>query len=230
MNKKIYGFIFARGGSKGLPGKNIRPLGGVPLIGRAIQSGMKSGLIEKIFVSTDDPEIAAVAKEYGAEVPFMRPDELAKDTSAEWDAWRHAIENVDDFDIFISLPATAPLRTEEDVTNCINCFLEGDVDVVVTATEAHRHPSFNMITEDDKGYASLVMPLEGLITRRQDAPEVFDMTTVAYVSTPSYIKNNDSVFRGKVKAVIIPPERAIDIDTQLDFDFAEFLLSRADKK
>jgi len=223
---KTYGFIFARGGSKGVPGKNIKLLGGIPLIGHAIKAGQDSGMLDRIIVSTDDEKTACVAEEFGAEVPFMRPANLAKDDTPEWLAWRHAIEQVDDFDVFVSLPCTSPLRIGTDVRNCIKKYLDEDCDVVVTARKADRHPSFNMITLDTAGFASVAMPPKKKISRRQDAPEVFDMTTVAYVSSPSFILKNDAIFQGRVKAVEIPSERAIDIDTELDFSFAEFLLER----
>jgi len=223
---KRYGFIFARGGSKGVPGKNIRPLNGVPLIGHAIRAGKDCGLLDRIIVSTDDPKIAAVAKEYGAEVPFMRPAELAQDNAPEWLAWRHAVKAVDSFDLFVSLPCTAPLRTARDVRDCIELFEQGGCDMVVTARAAERHPSFNMVTMSDDGYAAIAMPSGERITRRQDAPPIFDLTTVCYVTTPDFIQKNEGVFQGKVKAVVIPPERALDIDTEQDFAFAEFLMER----
>eukprot|EP00831_Metopus_contortus_P009286 TRINITY_DN13586_c0_g1_i1.p4 TRINITY_DN13586_c0_g1~~TRINITY_DN13586_c0_g1_i1.p4 ORF type:complete len:232 (-),score=62.73 TRINITY_DN13586_c0_g1_i1:48-743(-) len=223
---KRYGFIFARGGSKGVPGKNIKPLKGVPLIGHAIRAGRDSGLLDRIIVSTDDPDIAKVAVELGAEVPFLRPAELALDTSPEWLAWQHAIAQMDDFDTFVSLPCTAPLRNGEDVRNCINLFEQGDCDMVVTAKKAERHPSFNMVTLDGNGCAAIAMPPKEQITRRQDAPAMFDLTTVCYVSTPNFIRHHEGVFQGRVKAVVIPAERALDIDTELDFAFAEFLMER----
>lgn len=221
-----YGFIFARGGSKGVPGKNIKPLGGLPLIAHSIRAAQESGRIDRIIVSTDDESIADVAREYGAEVPFMRPAELATDTASEWDAWRHAVTQVGDFDVFVSLPCTSPLRSASDVQRCVDVFAEGESDVVVTVRHAERHPSFNMVTMDEQGYASIAMPLEGTITRRQDAPTIFDMTTVAYVTSPQFILSENAIFQGRVRAVEIPAERAVDIDTELDFAFAEFLMER----
>lgn len=232
-NKNIIGFIFARGGSKGVPGKNIRPLDGKPLIAHAIETGLGSKYIKHMIVSTDDPAIAEAAREHGAEVPFMRPAGLAGDNSPEWLAWRHALEELkkagENVEVFVSLPATAPLRSVEDVDNCIELFLKGGADAVVTAKNASRHPAFNMITLDKNENAHLVMPPEDTITRRQDAPEVYDMTTVAYVLSPDFIRNFDSIFQGRVKAVLVPDERALDIDTELDFAFAEFLAERKRK-
>lgn len=223
---KIYGFIFARGGSKGLPGKNIKPLAGVPLIGHAVRAARDSGVIDRIIVSTDDTDIARTARECGAEAPFMRPAELASDTAPEWLAWQHALDQVDDFDVFVSLPCTAPLRIGEDVRRCVETYLVGDCDMVITARKAERHPSFNMVRLDNNGYASLAMPLDANITRRQDAPQVLDMTTVAYVTSPAFIRTHSGVLQGRVRVVEIPAERAVDIDTELDFAFAEFLMER----
>ena len=232
-NKNIIGFIFARGGSKGVPGKNIRLLDGKPLIAHAIEIGLGSKFIKRMIVSTDDPNIAETARNYGAETPFMRPPELAGDNSPEWLAWRHALKELErvgeKVDLFVSLPATAPLRSARDVDACIELFLEGGADAVITAKNASRHPAFNMITLDRDENAHLVMSPDKTITRRQDAPVVYDMTTVAYVLRLDFIFKADAIFQGRVKAVLVPDERALDIDTELDFAFAEFLAARKRK-
>jgi len=221
--------ICARGGSKGLPGKNIKQLNGIPLIGWSIKIAKQIDRISRIIVSTDSEEIAKVALKYGAEVPFMRPKELAQDDSPEWLVWKHAIKHVEsygneDIDAIIVLPVTAPLRSVKDVNSCIDLFEESEVDSVITVSEASRSPYFNMIVNNDSGYASLVISPENQITRRQDAPEVFDMTTVAYVVNTNVVKQSNSIFEGKVKSIIIPQERSIDIDTLLDFKIAECLV------
>jgi CMP-N-acetylneuraminic acid synthetase len=221
--------ICARGGSNGLPGKNIKPLNGVPLIGLSINIAKKINRASRIIVSTDSEEIAATAIEFGAEVPFMRPKELALDDSPEWLAWRHAITYLENqkneiIDNLIVLPATAPLRALEDVNNCIDEFEKGDVDSIITVSEAKRSPYFNMIANDNNGYSSLVIN-NNVISRRQDSPKVYDMTTVAYIIKSKFIKNNNGIFEGKVRSVCIPEERAIDIDTILDFKIAEYLIS-----
>ena len=221
--------ICARGGSKGLPGKNIKPLNGIPLIGWSINIAKQIDRVSRIIVSTDSEEIAKVALKYGAEVPFMRPKELAQDDSPEWLVWRHAIKYVEshegeDIDAIVVLPVTAPLRSVKDVDTCIDLFEEGGVDSVITVSEANRSPYFNMTVNDDSGYASLVISPENQIIRRQDAPEVFDMTTVAYVVNTNAVKLSNGVFKGKVKSIVIPQERSIDIDTLLDFKIAECLI------
>lgn len=232
MSLNVYAFIFARGGSKGLPGKNIMELGGKPLLAHSIETALQSKLIDKIFVSTDDAEIAQTARDYGAEVPFIRPSELAQDDSPEWLAWQHAIQsinsnpNLSKMDIFVSLPATAPLRSVEDVENCIRLLDDSGADIVVTIKNTTRHPSFNMVSFNRNGLVRLAVPCKGEIYRRQDAPEVFDMTTVAYVAKPDFILRAGGMFEGKVAAVTVPEERGIDIDTAYDFALAEFLMSR----
>ena len=226
---KYIALICARGGSKGLPGKNIKPLNGTPLIGWSIKIAKKVERISRVIVSTDSEEIAKIALEYGAEVPFMRPQELALDDSPEWLVWRHAINYLEDHqsekvDGLVVLPVTAPLRFVDDVNSCIDEFEKGEVDSVITVSEANRSPYFNMVVNDKKGYSSLVILPDKQITRRQDSPKVFDMTTVAYIVNTDFIKIFNGIFDGKVRSVCIPTERAIDIDTVLDFRIAECLL------
>lgn len=229
MRNSLTAFVFARGGSKGLPGKNIKPLAGKPLNGWAIEAALAVSEIKRVLVSTDDPDIARVARECGAEVPFLRPDSLASDTASELDAWRHALETLRDTegtlpDPFISVPATAPLRLPQDISACLNCYRAGGADVVLTTTEAHRNPWFNMVAAGAGGIVTLVNNPDGAVTRRQDAPEVMDLATVAYVADPRFILAGGKLFSGRVKAVSVPVERAIDIDTAHDFAIAEFLM------
>ena len=152
MKQYIVGFIFARVGSQGVPGKNIRFLADKPLIAYAIETAFQSQFIDRVVVSTDDEKIARVAQDFGAEVPFVRPKELAQNNSPEWLAWQHAIrtlkeqDNGRELDVFVSIPPTAPLRSVEDVDNAIQTFLESDADIVITAKKAGRNPSFNIIT------------------------------------------------------------------------------------
>jgi len=229
-------FIFARGGSKGLPGKNIRILGGKPLIAWSIEQAMSVKRIDRVIVSTDSEEIAAVAIAYGAEVPFMRPAELARDESPEWLAWRHALNYLKETegvlpDAMVSVPATAPLRHPVDLENCLDEYEKGQADMVITVSDAHRSPYFNMVTSNKEGMVSLVIPPSSAISRRQDAPVVYDMATVAYVTRPEFVMTHNSTFEGRVRAVHVPSERAIDIDTLLDFQIAECLLTiRAEKR
>ena len=234
-NRDCVAFIFARGGSKGLPGKNIKMFHGKPLIAWAITHALALKYIRRVIVSTDSEEIASVASEYGAEVPFVRPAYLAQDNSPEWLAWRHALEFIRKDEgrlprAMISIPVTAPLRHVSDLEKCIKKFNNGDADVVITITEAHRNPHFNMVRMNENGSCALVAPLVNNITGRQGAPKVYDMTTVAYVAKPEFVMTHGSIFSGRVEAVHIPLERSIDIDTLLDFEIAEFLFTRGNEK
>lgn len=228
-------FIFARGGSRGLPGKNIRPLAGKPLIAWSIEHAHSVKRIERVIVSTDSEEIAAVARDFGAEVPFMRPAELARDDSPEWLAWRHALAFLQESDgslpeSMLSVPTTAPLRLPIDLENCLDEFAKGNADMVITVSDANRNPWFNMVKENPDGSVGLVIAPAAGITRRQDAPAVFDMATVAYVARPQFVMQQMGTFSGRVRAVKVPVERAIDIDTLFDFELAEFLISRRENQ
>jgi CMP-N-acetylneuraminic acid synthetase len=224
-------FIFARGGSKGLPGKNIRLFAGKPLIAHAIEHAKAIPRISRVIVSTDSEEIAKVSEDFGAEVPFLRPPELAKDDSAEWLAWRHAIsflqDTVDTLPLgIVSVPTTSPLRIPKDIDNCIDKFLETNADMVITMTPSSRNPFFNMVKPAFDGSLSTVLSSDKRITRRQDAPRTFDITTLAYVFSPNYVMSQESMFSGRVFGVEIPSERSIDIDSIIDFKVAEFLFSQ----
>jgi CMP-N-acetylneuraminic acid synthetase len=227
---KAVAFIFARGGSKGLPGKNIRPLNGKPLIAWSIEHALAVKRIDRVIVSTDSDKIAELAMQYGAEVPFMRPAELAGDNSPEWLAWRHALNYLKGStgalpEVMVSVPTTAPLRLPIDIENCLDEYEKGNADMVITVTDAHRSPYFNMVKTNPDGSVGLVNPPQTTIARRQDAPVVYDMATVCYVANPEFVMTHNSTFEGRVKAVHVPIERAIDIDTLLDFKIAECLLN-----
>lgn len=232
---KAVAFIFARGGSKGLPGKNIRLLAGKPLIAWSIKQALAVNRVEQVIVSTDSPEIAAVALEYGAQVPFIRPAEYARDDSPEWLAWRHALNYFQETtgalpEVMVSVPATAPLRLSIDIESCLDLYEAGGADVVITVASAHRSPYFNMITKNSDDTVGLVIPPNSSITRRQDAPVVYDITTVCYVANPQFILNRNSIFEGRVKSALVPTERSIDIDTPYDFEIAEWLMEKRLKK
>ena len=213
-----------------MPGKNIRLLGGKPLIAWSIEHALAVNRVGRVIVSTDSEEIAAVAREFGADVPFIRPAELARDDSPEWLAWQHALNYLKESDgdmpqKMLSVPATAPLRLPIDIENCLNEYEKGDADMVITVTDAHRNPYFNMVKANADGTVGLVIPPQSSVARRQDAPEVYDMATVAYVVSSEFVMTHRSHFEGRVRAVHVPTERAIDIDTLLDFQIAECLLN-----
>ena len=220
--------IFARAGSKGVPNKNIKTFNGKPLISWAVELALEVKQINEVFVSTDSEEIAEIARMAGASIPFIRPSELATDTSPEWHSWQHFIKFLADKDgrlpeAFLSLPATSPLRSTVDIDNCLNEFKKGRADFVVGITPSERNPYFNMVKKGEDNQVDLVIQQGERYSRRQDTPEVFDLTTVCYVGKPGTILTKNSIFEGKVAGVEIPRERTIDIDTELDFQIADFL-------
>lgn len=223
-----FAFIFARGGSKGLPGKNIKKLAGKPLLHYSIESAKLTHSISEVFVSTDDENIKKCALEVGAKV-IDRPITLAGDESPEWLAWRHAIEWVEErygaFDNFISLPATSPLRAVEDIEAALKQRTMAHADICISVTPSSRSPYFNMIKKDEEGFVQLVIEPDNEVARRQDSPDVFDITTVVYVAKPEFIMNSYGLFSGKVTSVLIPKERAVDIDDIYDFYMAEILVN-----
>ena len=223
--------IFARGGSKGLPGKNIRLFHGKPLLAWSIECAKQIPSIDRILISTDSSEIAEVASQYGAEVPFLRPSELAKDDSPELLSWQHMLNYLDSSEQYrpstlISLPATSPLRLVSDVKRCLILFQSSDFDGVISVTPSSRNPYFNMVQQSSDNQVRLVSDSPNFIHRRQDAPPIFDVLTLAYVFNTNFVLNTTSLFEGSLGAVQFPPERSIDIDTLLDFEIAEFLFPK----
>lgn len=231
LNKmRILAIICARGGSKGVPNKNIRLLNGKPLIAYTIECAKKYTKFDRIIVSTDSPKIAEVAKQYGADVPFLRPKELATDTSPKIPVLQHAVryleqEENDHYDLIVDLDPTSPLRIVEDIENCVNKMIEKNPNVVFSVTPAHKNPYFNMVEEKD-GKVYLCKKLDRPITRRQDAPTVYAMNASIYVYKKDFLLNTDSVFSSNTMAVVMPEEHSIDIDRPIDFEFVEFLMKR----
>lgn len=222
-------FIFARGGSKGVKHKNIYPVAGKPLIAHSIASALSSKSVSRVVVSTDDARIAAAAKEYGAEV-LERPAELAADTTPEVLAWRHAIDSYPELFLasepkpFISLPATSPLRAAQDVDAAVARFRQTGCDIVFGISPAHRNPYLNMVVMDEDDLIRIAIGGSSAV-RRQDVPAMYDVTTCVYVADAAYVQNCSRLMEGRVGYVLIPPERALDIDTHFDLYLAELMLA-----
>lgn len=222
--------IFARGGSKGIPQKNLALLRGKTLLRWSIERALGAGFSE-VFVSTDSQEIADEAVSAGATVPFLRPSELAGDASPEWLSWQHFCSFLESehpglFSHLLVLPTTAPLRGEEDVMSVIDLISSESWDVVVTMTPAHQHPMFNMVRRDAEGRIELFDTSVLAVSRRQDVEPVFDLTTVAYASSIDFVLSADNMWQGRIAGVVVPQERAVDIDTPFDLELADFLLGR----
>lgn len=233
--KNIQAWIFVRGESLGLPGKNLRPLCGKPLIAYAIEAAKKCRFIKDVFVSTDSPTVAAAAEQYGAVVPFLRPAELADIMTPVFRSWRHAIEwnrsqsEFPKMDIMVSLPVTTPLRTAADVDEAVTLYLKGACDSVIAVTKSNRHPAYDMVYRDENGFASLVLPNDDPLARKRQSA-VYDITNLVHVSSCDYIMRESNYLRGRVGTIEVPRERSVDIRDIWDFKLAEIILNGCEEK
>jgi CMP-N-acetylneuraminic acid synthetase len=229
----VLGVIPARGGSKGVQGKNIRPVNGKPLICYTIECGLNCPSIDRLIVSTDSREIATIAKDAGANVPFIRPAHLARDTTPMLPVLKHALceaEKIYDcvVDVVVLIDPTAPLRTKEDVEGAVALFRQGGADTVISGSSAHRNPYFNMVSVNPDGYARLVIETDPPCGRRQDAPEVFDLNTVVWIFSRNAILNEKVRITKRTKLFLVPSERSIDLDNEFDFQLLDAILKKKD--
>jgi N-acylneuraminate cytidylyltransferase/CMP-N,N'-diacetyllegionaminic acid synthase len=224
---RILCVIPARGGSKGLPGKNVRQLNGKPLLAHTVFHAHCSKLIDRTIVSTDSREIARVAKKYKADVPFMRPATLAQDSSSSIDVILHALSWIEknekcDFDIVVLLQVTSPLRRAEDIDNAIKMLVDRNADNVFSVAQTHRNPYFNMVARDLQGRVRRVK--NGTFITRQSAPSVFDINGSIYVWWKKIVREKKSMFLKRTMIYEMPKERSVDIDDLFDFTVAQALL------
>lgn len=226
---KILITICARKGSKRVKNKNMRDLMGKPLIAHTIETAKKWGRAHRIIVSTDSDEIAEISREYGAEVPFMRPDELASDTAPKLPVIQHAVKYLEDeenekFDLIVDLDPTSPLRTVEDLENAYNIMIQKDSINLFSVCLARKNPYFNMVELDDKGYAHLSKKLENPVFRMQDTPKVYELNASIYMYWRKHLFDMDSVINDGSIIYEMPDERSIDIDSEVDFKMVEFFI------
>lgn len=228
---KILAIVAARGGSKGVKGKNKRGLAGKPLIAHTISQAIQWGKFEKLVITTDSLEIAEIAKEYGGDVPFMRPAELGKDHVGKLDVLRHALRESEKyysltFDALLDLDVTAPIRTVEDIDNIVNLFKKKKPDCIFSVTKAHKNPYFNMVERNQKGEIFLCKQSAGDVLCRQKAPQVYSMNASLYVYAREFLLNEENKlpYSGKSEIYEMSEFAAVDIDSELDFKFIEFLV------
>lgn len=220
----IFAFIPARGGSKGIAGKNIKPLSGKPLICHTIKAALKSRYLEKVFVSTDDPIIGKISKKCDVNI-IDRPAELAKDESLTIDAIYHAInfiKNACNKDIIILLQPTSPLRNATDIDAALEMFMKTDCDSVISMCKVEHSPYWYFKYDGEN-----LKPLLGdeyLKMRRQELPDVYRPNGAIYISTIKNLHKNNGFYCDKIVPYIMPPERSIDIDEEIDFKLAELLI------
>lgn len=220
--------ICARGGSQGLPGKNIRPLLGKPLIAWTIEQARRSGLASRIHVSTDDERIAEVARAHGATVPFIRPAELATSAAAKLPVIQHLVDWVEaneaPVDRIIDLDPTSPLREVSDILAC-NALLDDSTDAVITGYESDKNPYFNMVEQKPGGFFERVCQPPNEVAGRQLAPRVYAMNASIYVWHRRTLASSLWT-HPRIRLHVMPRERSIDIDHPLDFEFVELLMRK----
>lgn len=222
--------IPARGGSKGLPGKNIMPLSGKPLIGYTIEAAQQSNLITDIILSTDDREIAEIAASFGADVPFLRPDHLAGDNCSAIDAYIYTIDKLNtefgySISDFIVLQPTSPLRSSYDITEAVNLFKTKDADSVISVQKAVHPPVWAKKIRSD-GVLVNYFKSDMYNKNRQEIEKAYMPNGAIFIFKYEMLKSEYGYYYEKTYPFVMPAERSIDIDTQLDFDIAEFLLKR----
>ena len=219
--------IPARGGSKGLPGKNIKPLNGKPLIAYAVEAALKAKHIDRVIISTDDEEIARVAVQYGAELPFMRPVELASDTALAVDNYIYTIGKLEQesgtiIDAFVVLQPTSPLRIAEDIDGAVELFEKKDADSVISYTQEAHPISWHKYLDEEGRFIDI---LNANINNRQDNRASYYPNGAVYVFRTSMIRDR-KYYTEKSYAYIMPRSRSVDIDFIEDFEYAEFILKR----
>ena len=228
----ILGTICCRGGSKGVKGKNIRPLKGKPLIAYTVETALNCPMLNDVVASTDSDDIADAATAAGVKTIIKRPAELASDTASKWPVFIHALEEYERLsgnkvDYLVDMDVTVPLKTSADIAGAIAmALIDTAVDVVITGYEPERNPYFNMMELQPDGFATIVKQTEKPIVRRQDAPTVYSLTPAAYVVKKEALYAFSHWSKAKCKIYPIPRQRAVDIDTEIDFSIVEFLIDR----
>lgn len=220
---KILGIIPARGGSKGIPQKNIKSFNGKPLISWTIETALRCPLINETIVSTDNLIIADVAKSCGASVPFIRPDELAKDTTSGIEPVLHAFQQLPEYDWILLLQPTSPLRTPDDICGIINLVKDKNASSAVSVSEAINHPYWTYSLDDGK-LINLCKNEKKLL--RQDLPPAYNLNGALYLVSRNFLETKRTFIDKSTLAYVMPRHRSVDIDDMDDWDFAEYLIKK----
>lgn len=225
--------IPARGGSKGLPGKNIKPLLGKPLIAYTIEAALQAKSISRVIVTTDSKEIAETAREYGAEVPFLRPDYLAADNSSAIDVYLHAAEYMmqqgEDMAKFIVLLPTAPLRDANDIDEAVELLRQEQAVTLISMTEAETPVSWYYCKKQDGYVENAGFDMMNAVRNRQDNRKYYIPNGAIYILDYQLLKNERTYYDKRTTAYLMEREKSIDIDTKFDFDLIEYLISRQEE-
>jgi len=222
--KRVLGLIPARGGSKGLPRKNILEVGGKPLIAWTIDAACKSRFIDRLVLSSEDAEIAEVARRYGCDVPFVRPADLATDSVSAIEVALHAIRELPDFDYLVLLQPTSPLRTAEDIDGCIERAIRYGVGSCVSVVEVEANPYWMFRDNAEGGLVPLLGDWDMATKRRQDLPPVYCLNGAVYVNSTSWLLGKRAFVASGTVGFPMPATRSLDIDTASDLaELKEFL-------
>ena len=222
--------ICARGGSKGVVNKNIRMLMGKPLIAHTILQAKEADCFDLIVVSSDSLEILNISKEWGADMIVTRPKDMASDHSAKFPAIKHCVNTIEkqvhyEFDTIVDLDATSPLRSIDDIHNSLKMIENSDnSNNLVTGSPCRRSPYFNLVELNKNGFVSVSKDLDDPIIRRQDSPECFDLNASIYIWKRKAFYNNETVISSDTSLFVMPEERSIDIDSELDFEIVTLLM------
>ena len=234
MDASLICTICARKGSKGVKNKNLKIINGKPLICHTIEQAQAAGFGSQIVVSSDSDEILEIAKSYNVTYTVKRPDELSHDTADKLEAIKHAVLQVEAKNNFyistiLDLDPTSPLRLPSDIYSAFELFTNSDADNLISATPARHSPYFNLVEAGANGYAALSKTPSARILRRQDSPKCYDMNASIYIWKRRFLFTNTQVIGNKTALFIMPAERSIDIDSELDFEFVSLLLSKSSR-
>lgn len=219
---KVFALIPARGGSKGIPRKNVKAIAGKPLIVWTIEAALRSPLLDAVVVSTDDPEIADVARRAGAQVPFMRPAELAQDQTPGIEPVLHALDQLPEYDSVLLLQPTSPLRSTEDIDGCLGLAGHTNTPSIVSVCEADTHPYWTYRLTEGQALRRFVDSEP--VARRQDLPQAFALNGAMYFAEANWLRRTKIFINSETLAYVMDRERSVDLDTPLDWKFAELLL------
>lgn len=221
--------VTVRAGSKGVPGKNLRVIRGAPLFAHSVRQAHESGLFDEVVVSSDSEEILGLAPDFGATEVVRRPAHLATDSAGKVPAIAHAVREIElrkgvVFETCVDLDATSPLRAVSDIVAAVEMFEESGVESLITGTESHRNPYFNLVELQPDGTVRVSKTPDEAVLRRQDAPRCFDMNGSIYVWKRDSLIENPVVFYDSTILYEMPPERSPDIDTEYDYRLVQWLM------
>lgn len=221
--KKVLGLIPARGGSKGLPRKNVLPAAGKPLIAWTVKAALASKYLDRVILSSDDDEIMAAAEQAGCEVPFKRPEEFATDQATTLDVARHAVEQLPGFDILVVLQPTSPLRSAGDIDATLEQLITSEANSAVSVTEPAKSPywSYQM---NSKGRLVTLLDEDLAKKRRQDLPTAYVLNGAVYAARIDWLLEQGGFVGADTVAHVMPAERSLDVDTALDLKMVELCL------